>query len=176
MDFKLRIRDILDFPKKGIIFKDITTLLKDPTAFREVINAFYENLKNERIDKVIGIESRGFIFGAALAYKLKAGFVPIRKKGKLPGETISVNYDLEYGTDQIEIHIDALQKGERVILIDDLIATGGTALAAIELINKMEPEIIEILFLIDLTFLGGSQRIKELGYKVFSICNYEDEE
>ena len=175
MDFKSIIRDIPDYPKKGIIFKDITTLLKDSSAFQEVINVFYEKLKNEKIDKVIGIESRGFIFGAPLAYKLNVGFVPIRKKGKLPGETISVNYDLEYGTDQIEMHTDALQKEERVILIDDLIATGGTALAAIELINKMEAEIIENLFLIDLTFLGGSQSIKELGYKVFSICNYEGE-
>ena len=175
MDFKSIIRDIPDYPKKGIIFKDITTLLKDPSAFQEVINVFYEKLKNEKINKVIGIESRGFIFGAPLAYNLNVGFVPIRKKGKLPGETISVNYDLEYGTDQIEMHIDALQKGERVILIDDLIATGGTALAAIELINKMEAEIIENLFLIDLTFLGGSKSIKELGHKVFSICNYEGE-
>ena len=175
MDFKSIIRDIPDYPKKGIVFKDITTLLKDSSAFQEVINVFYEKLKNEKIDKVIGIESRGFIFGAPLAYKLNVGFVPIRKKGKLPGETISINYDLEYGTDQIEMHTDALQKGERVILIDDLIATGGTALAAIELINKMEAEIIENLFLIDLTFLGGSQSIKEIGHKVFSICNYEGE-
>jgi len=175
MDFKSIIRDIPDYPKKGIIFKDITTLLKNPKAFQEVINVFYEIIKSQKIDKIIGIESRGFIFGAPLAYKLNVGFIPIRKKGKLPGETISVNYDLEYGTDQIEMHIDALKKGERVILIDDLIATGGTALAAIELINKMEAEIIENLFLIDLTFLGGSKSIKELGHKVFSICNYEGE-
>ena len=175
MDLKSIIRDIPDYPKKGIIFKDITTLLKDSNAFQEVINVFYEKLKNEKIDKVIGIESRGFIFGAPLAYKLNVGFVPIRKKGKLPGETISVNYDLEYGTDQIEMHTDALKKGERVILIDDLIATGGTALAAIELINKMEAEIIENLFLIDLTFLGGSKNITKLGHKVFSICNYDGE-
>jgi len=175
MDFNSIIRDIPDYPKKGIVFKDITTLLKDPSAFQEVINIFYEKLKNEKIDKVIGIESRGFIFGAPLAYKLNVGFIPIRKKGKLPGKTICVSYDLEYGTDQIEIHTDALQKGERVVLIDDLIATGGTALAAIELINKMEAKIIENLFLIDLIFLGGSQSIKELGYKVFSICNYDCE-
>jgi adenine phosphoribosyltransferase len=175
MDFKSIIREIPNYPKKGINFKDITTLLKDPNAFQEVINVFYEKLKNQKIDKVIGIESRGFIFGAPLAYMLNVGFVPIRKRGKLPGEIISVNYDLEYGTDQIEIHTDALQKGERVILIDDLIATGGTALAAIELINKMEAEIIENFFLIDLTFLGGSQSIKKLGYKVFSICNYDNE-
>ena len=175
MDFKSIIRDIPDYPKKGIVFKDITTLLKDPIAFQEVINVFYEKLKNQKIDKVIGIESRGFIFGAPLAYKLNIGFIPIRKKGKLPGETISVNYDLEYGTDQIEIHTDALQKGERVVLIDDLIATGGTALAAIELINKMEAEVVENFFLIDLNFLGGAQSIKDLGYKVFSICNYDDE-
>jgi adenine phosphoribosyltransferase len=175
MDFKSIIRDIPDYPKKGIIFKDITTLLKDPRAFHDVINVFYEKLKNEKIDKVIGIESRGFIFGAPLAYKLNVGFIPIRKKGKLPGDTISVNYDLEYGTDQIEIHTDALQKGERIVLIDDLIATGGTALAAIELISKMQAEIIENLFLIDLTFLGGSHSIKGLGYNVFSICSYDDE-
>lgn len=175
MDFKSIIRDIHDYPQKGIIFKDITTLLKDSSAFQDVINVFYEKIKNQKIDKIIGIESRGFIFGAPLAYKLNVGFVPIRKKGKLPGETIFVNYDLEYGTDQIEIHTDALQKGERVILIDDLIATGGTALAAIELLNKMEVEIIENFFLIDLTFLGGSQCIKKLGHKVFSICNYDNE-
>ena len=175
MDFKSIIRDIPDYPKKGIVFKDITTLLKDSSAFQDVINVFYEKLKNEKIDKVIGIESRGFIFGAPLAYKLNVGFIPIRKKGKLPGKTICVNYDLEYGTDQIEIHADALQKGERVVLIDDLIATGGTALAAIELINKMEAKIIENLFLIDLNFLGGSHSIKKLGHKVFSICNYEGE-
>ena len=175
MDFKSIIRDIPNYPKNGIIFKDITTLLKDSNAFQDVINVFYEKLKNQKIDKIIGIESRGFIFGAPLAYKLNVGFVPIRKKGKLPGETIYVNYDLEYGTDQIEIHIDAIQKGERVVLIDDLIATGGTALAAIELINKMGVELIETHFLIDLLFLGGSQSIKNLGHKVFSICNYDNE-
>ena len=175
MDFKSIIRDIPDYPKKGVNFKDITTLLKDSNAFRDVINIFYEKLKNQKIDKIIGIESRGFIFGAPLAYKLNVGFVPIRKKGKLPGETIFATYDLEYGTDQIEIHTDALKKHERVILIDDLIATGGTALAAIELINKMEAQIIENLFFIDLTFLGGSESIKKLGHKVFSICNYENE-
>jgi adenine phosphoribosyltransferase len=174
MDFKSNIRDIPDYPKMGVIFKDITTLLKDSNAFQGVINVFYEKLKNQKIDKIIGIESRGFIFGAALAYKLNAGFVPIRKKGKLPGETICVNYDLEYGADQIEIHVDSIQNGERVILIDDLIATGGTALAAIDLINKMEAEIVEIHFLIDLCFLGGSKSIKNLGYKVFSICNYDN--
>lgn len=175
MDFKSIIRDIPDHPKNGIIFKDITTLLKDSNAFQDVINVFYEKLKNQKIDKIIGIESRGFIFGAPLAYKLNVGFVPIRKKGKLPAETICVNYDLEYGSDQIEIHIDAIQKRERVILIDDLIATGGTALAAIQLINKMEAELVETHFLIDLPFLGGSQSIKNLGYKVFSICNYDNE-
>jgi adenine phosphoribosyltransferase len=175
MDFKSLIRDIPDYPRKGIIFKDITTLLKDSNAFQDVINVFYEKLKNQKVDKIIGIESRGFIFGAALAFKLNVGFIPIRKKGKLPGETISVNYDLEYGTDQIEIHIDALKKGEKVVLIDDLIATGGTALAAIELINKVEAEIVENLFLIDLTFLGGAQSIKKLGQKVFSICEYDNE-
>jgi len=175
MDFKSIIRDINDYPKKGIVFKDITTLLKDPKAFQDVINVFYDKLKNQKIDKIIGIESRGFIFGAPLAYKLSVGFVPIRKKGKLPGETFFANYDLEYGTDQIEIHIDALKKGEKVILIDDLIATGGTALAAIGLINKMDAEIVENLFLIDLMFLGGSESIKKLGHKVFSICNYENE-
>jgi adenine phosphoribosyltransferase len=175
MDFKSIIRDIPDYPKNGIIFKDITTLLKDSNAFRDVINVFYEKLKNRKIDKIIGIESRGFIFGAPLAYKLNVGFVPIRKKGKLPGETICVNYDLEYGTDQIEIHKDAIQKGERVVLVDDLIATGGTALAAIELINNMGAELVETHFLIDLLFLGGSQSIKNLGYKVFSVCNYDKE-
>ena len=175
MDLKSIIRDIPDYPKKGIVFKDITTLLKDSAAFQEVINIFYEKLKDQKIDKIIGIESRGFIFGAPLAYKLNIGFVPIRKKGKLPGETFIAKYDLEYGSDQIEIHIDSLKKGEKVVLIDDLIATGGTVLAAIELITKMQAEIVENLFLIDLPFLGGSQKIVKLGQKVFSICEYENE-
>tara|TARA_B110000046_G_C12903457_1_gene359644 strand:+ start:321 stop:845 length:525 start_codon:yes stop_codon:yes gene_type:complete len=173
MDFKSKIRDIRDYPKKGIIFKDITTLLMDPIYFNSVIDVFYERLKDQKIDKVIGIEARGFIFGAPLANRLNAGFIPIRKKGKLPAKTISVEYELEYGTDQIEIHIDALEKGERVVIIDDLIATGGTALASIKLINKMEVEIVENLFLIDLAFLGGSSSIKKSGHKVFSICNYD---
>jgi adenine phosphoribosyltransferase len=175
MNFKSIIRNVPDYPKKGIVFKDITTLLKDSSAFQSVINVFYEKLKNQKIDKIIGIESRGFIFGSPLAYKLNAGFVPIRKKGKLPSDVISIKYDLEYGTDQIEIHVDAIKKNERVVLVDDLIATGGTALAAIKLINKMEAEIVENLFLIDLTFLGGSKSIKKLGHKVFSICNYDNE-
>ena len=166
------IRDIPDFPKEGIIFKDITPLLNNGELFHEVIDYFGE--KYSDIDFVCGIESRGFILGAPIAYKLKKGFVPIRKKGKLPYKTIKERYELEYGYDEIEIHIDAFEgvKRPKVLLIDDLIATGGTAKAAVRLLKKLDVEIVAAAFLIELTFLDGAKRIKELGVRVDSLVKY----
>ena len=166
------IRTIPNYPKDGIMFRDITTLLKDPQGFNLVINHLSDRYKNANIDVIAGIEARGFILGAALAFSLKKGFVPIRKKGKLPGKTISQNYDLEYGSDTIEIHEDAIEKDAKVLLIDDLIATGGTAIGAITLINKIGGKIHETAFVVDLPELGGSKRIKDLGYQVYSVCDF----
>ena len=162
------IRTIPDFPKKGIMFKDITTLLNDSEAFKELIDFLKERYKDKNIDFVAGIESRGFIFGSALAYALNAGFVPVRKKGKLPYKTISEKYALEYGFDEVEIHIDAFRdvKNPKVLLIDDLIATGGTAEAAVKLIKKVGAEIVEACFIIELEFLNGRDK---LDCDVFSI-------
>jgi adenine phosphoribosyltransferase len=167
---KRYIRDVPDFPKKGIIFKDITTLLKEPEPFKQVIDALYARYKDKKIGKVVAIESRGFIFGGALADRLGCGFVPVRKKGKLPAETHTVTYDLEYGTDTLEIHRDAIKKGERVLLLDDLLATGGTAKAVCELIEKIGGEIVEAAFLIELAFLNG--RTKLQGRNVFAMIKY----
>ncbi len=171
-DIKKLIRTIPNYPKEGIMFRDITSLLKDPEGFQAVINQLTERYKNSPIDVIAGIEARGFILGAALAYNLKKGFVPIRKKGKLPGKTISQSYDLEYGSDTIEIHDDAINPGAKVLLIDDLIATGGTAIGAITLINKIGGSIYETAFVIDLPELGGRQKIEKLGHKVFSVCEF----
>jgi adenine phosphoribosyltransferase len=167
---KKYIRDIPDFPKKGIIFKDITTLLKESKPFKKVIDILYKRYRSKKIDKVVAIESRGFIFGGALATKLGAGFIPVRKKGKLPAATHSVTYDLEYGTDTLEMHRDAIEKGEKVLLIDDLLATGGTASSVCSLVEDVGGEIVELAFLIELDFLHGRDRLK--GYKVFSMINY----
>jgi adenine phosphoribosyltransferase len=172
MDLKDFIRSIPDYPKKGILFRDVTTLFKHADAFEYAINSFYERYKNEKIDAIVGIESRGFILGAALAYKLKLGFVPIRKKGKLPASVFQQEYELEYGTDQIEIHQDALAKGARVILIDDLLATGGTILGARKLLKHFDAEIIECSFVIDLPDLGGSKKLLELGLKVHKLIDF----
>lgn len=169
-NLKNYIRDIPDFPKKGIIFKDITTLLKEGKVFKEVISILYKRYKDKKIDKVVAIESRGFIFGGALACRLGVGFVPVRKKGKLPSRTHSVSYDLEYGTDTLEIHCDAIKPGERVLLLDDLLATGGTAVAVSKLIEKMGAEIVELAFLIELGFLKGRDKLK--GRDVFSMIKY----
>ncbi len=171
MDLKKYIRNIPDFPKKGIIFRDITTLIKDDRAFSYVIDTFHERYRTERIKLVAGIESRGFIFGGALAYALGVGFVPIRKKGKLPAETISETYSLEYGTDTLEIHKDAIQKGDRVLLVDDLIATGGSLLAASNLIEKLGGEIVEVAVVIELVDLGGRDKIAPR--KLFSLVQFE---
>ena len=170
---KSKIRTIPNFPKPGIMFRDITTLLGDKEGFDKSINIFYNRYKDKNIDVVAGIESRGFIFGSALADRLNIGFVPIRKPGKLPGETISEEYELEYGTDKIEIHKDAIKEGERVLLIDDLIATGGTARAAGNLIEKLKGEIVEFGFVVDLPDLKGKEKL--IGWNVYSIVEFEGE-
>ncbi|MBK8570769.1 MAG: adenine phosphoribosyltransferase [Nitrosomonadales bacterium] len=155
------------------MFRDITSLLKDPIGFRITIDELVRRYADMEIDKVIGIEARGFIVGAALAYALGKGFVPIRKKGKLPAETIGYDYELEYGTDRIEIHADAISSGERVLLVDDLIATGGTAEAATILIEKIGGKIVECCFVIDLPDIGGRKRLEKKGYSVFALCEFE---
>jgi adenine phosphoribosyltransferase len=160
IDLSKTIRDIPDFPKPGIIFKDITTLLKNPKAFKQAVDEIAENFKGKKIDTIVAIESRGFIFGAALAYKLGAAFVPVRKKGKLPYETLSFEYSLEYGTDTLEIHKDAINKGENVILIDDLLATGGTTEAVEKMLENLGANLEGIAFVIELTFLNGREKLK----------------
>ncbi len=175
MSIKSRIRTILDYPKKGVIFRDITTLIKDPVGFRLVIDSLTQRYVQGDIkfDVIVGIESRGFIIGGALAYTLGKGFVPIRKKGKLPAEIISQEYALEYGTDSIEIHKDAIHNGVRVLLVDDLLATGGTALAAAALIEKLGAEVAEMCFIVDLPDVGGSKKLREKGYKFFALTEFE---
>ena len=173
MDIKSLIRTIPDFPKPGVMFRDITTLLKHTEGFRSTIDQLVGKYRGVKIDKVVGIESRGFIIGAALAYHLKAGFIPIRKKGKLPGENFGHDYELEYGTDRLEIHTDAIQTGEKVLLVDDLIATGGTAEAAAKLIGKTGGQIVGCAFVIDLPDLGGRKRLEKLGHGVVALCEFE---
>jgi len=172
---KSKIRTIPDYPKKGIMFRDITTLIKDPVGFRLVIDNFTQRYTggNVAFDMIVGIESRGFILGGALAYTLGKGFVPIRKKGKLPGEIISQEYELEYGTDHIEIHKDALEPGTRVLLVDDLLATGGTALASAALVEKLGGQVAEICFIVDLPDVGGAARLKAKGYNFFALTEFE---
>ena len=170
-----RIRTIPDYPKPGIMFRDVTTLLKDPVGLRITVNELVNRYSGIKINKVAGIEARGFILGAPLAYMLGVGFVPIRKKGKLPAETVSQEYALEYGTDVIEIHKDAIAEGDRVLLVDDLIATGGTAEAAIALVQILGGDIVECSFVVDLPELGGRQRLESLGQKVFTLCEFEGE-
>ena len=155
------------------MFRDITTLLKDPVGLRTTINEIASRYKSIRIDKVAGIESRGFIVGSPVAYELGTGFVPIRKRGKLPVETVGRDYQLEYGVDRIEMHVDAIQKGERVLLVDDLIATGGTAEAAVKLIEDMGGIVVECCFVIDLPDIGGRARLEKHGHKVFALCEFE---
>jgi len=171
---KSRIRTIPDYPKKGIMFRDITTLIKDPVGFRLVIDTLTQRYIHADFDfdTVVGIESRGFIIGSALAYTLGRGFVPIRKKGKLPAEVESQEYLLEYGTDRIEIHKDALKKNERVLLIDDLLATGGTALAAAALVEKLGAVVVEMAFIVDLPDVGGKKKLLEKGYNVFALTEF----
>ncbi len=172
MEERLRqaIRDVPGFPKPGIIFKDITPILADPALFRETIEALARLFRDERIAKVLGIESRGFIFGPPLAFQLKAGFVPARKPGKLPRETIREPYALEYGNDSLEIHRDALERGERVLVVDDLLATGGTASAATRLVEKVGGVVVGVAFVVELEFLGGREKLK--GHRIHSLVRY----
>jgi adenine phosphoribosyltransferase len=173
MDLKSHIRSIPDFPKKGIVFRDITTLLKNPQAFKAAIDELCDHFVHSGADLIVGPESRGFIFGAALAYKMNLGFVPVRKPGKLPAETQSESYSLEYGTDSIEIHKDAIYPGARVLMIDDLLATGGTMLAACRLVEKLGGKVVGIGFLIELNFLKGREKL--VNYPLFTLINYETE-
>ncbi len=175
MPIKSKIRTIPDHPKKGIMFRDITTLIKDPVGFRLVIDSFTQRyIKGDVFfDTIVGIESRGFIIGGALSYTLGKGFVPIRKKGKLPAETISHEYALEYGTDVVEIHRDAIENGKRVLLVDDLLATGGTALASAALIEKLGGIISEMAFIVDLPDAGGRKRLIAKGYQIFALTDFE---
>ncbi len=170
MDLASMIRDVPDFPKPGIIFKDITTLIKDPDAFQTAIDAMLDYCEDMMIDVVVAVESRGYIFGGALAYELGAGFVPVRKLDKLPAETISVEYSLEYGTAVLEMHKDAIEPGQKVLVIDDLLATGGTAKATIDLVERLGGEVAAVLFLIELTFLNGLEKLK--GYDVYSLIEF----
>lgn len=171
MDLKKHIREIPDFPKKGILFYDITTLLKDADALKESIKQMYDLVKDKKIDKVAAIESRGFIFAVPLAMKLDAGFAIIRKPDKLPHKKISETYDLEYGSNKIEMHKDAIEKGENVLIVDDLLATGGTATAAVNLIEKVGGNVSAALFLVELTFLKGRNKLKN--YEVLSVLKYD---
>jgi adenine phosphoribosyltransferase len=167
------IRSVKDFPKEGINFKDITTLLKEPEALQTTLNMLYESAKELGVTKVVGIESRGFIFGGMLAEKLKAGFVPIRKPGKLPAETEKASYALEYGTDSIEIHKDAINEGDKILLHDDLLATGGTARASANLIERLGGKIVQVSFIIELSFLNGREKLKN--YDVRALIDYKSE-
>ena len=173
MSIKSKIRTIKNYPIDGVMFRDITTLFKDPDGLREAINIFAERYKDMKIDKIAAIESRGFLIGAPLAFLLNIGLVLIRKPGKLPAETIKQDYKLEYGSDQIEIHIDAIKEGEKVLIVDDLIATGGTVEASVKLVQKMKGEVLECCFIIDLPDIGGSRKLESMGQNVFSLCEFE---
>jgi adenine phosphoribosyltransferase len=172
-DLKAAVRSIPDYPKPGIIFRDITTLLGDARAFRRAVDELVHPYAGRRIDKVVGIEARGFILGGAIAHQLSAGFVPIRKKGKLPHETVRIAYSLEYGVDEMEVHTDAIGQGERVLLVDDLIATGGTAVAASNLLRQIGADIVAACFIIDLPDLGGAQKLREIDVPVRSLMEFE---
>ena len=170
---KSKVRSIPDWPIEGVIFRDITTLLLDPPAFKQICTIFYDRYVNEKIDKIVGIDARGFLFGSVLAYKLGIGMIPIRKNGKLPYHTISESYTLEYGEETVEIHEDAIQKGERIVIIDDLMATGGTISAAANLVEKLGGEIFECSFVLELPDLNGREKLGNR--KVFSIVEFEGE-
>jgi adenine phosphoribosyltransferase len=173
MPIKSRIRTIPDYPKPGIMFRDITTLLLDPIGFRKTIDELVQPHAGVSIDKVAGIEARGFILGGAVAHQLSVGFVPVRKKGKLPWDTIGQEYELEYGTDMVEIHTDAIKPGERILLVDDLIATGGTACATIELIRQAGGEVVACSFIVDLPDIGGRAKIEALNIPILTLCEFE---
>jgi adenine phosphoribosyltransferase len=169
-DLKNIIRDVPDFPKKGIIFKDITTLLADAKSFQRMVDLLSHRYVGQRIDKVVGVEARGFIIGSALAYKLGAGVVLVRKPGKLPSDTFKKSYELEYGTDTLEIHTDAIKPGERILIADDLLATGGTTAAVVDMVTAMGGDIVECCFMVELEFLNGKKRLPE--DKVFSLLQF----
>ncbi len=169
-DLKGFIREVPDFPKKGILFYDITTLLKDPLALRMTVDRFVWQFASKQVDKVVGMESRGFMFGPILGYNLNAGFVPVRKPGKLPAKSISETYDLEYGQDTLEMHEDAIESGDRVLIVDDLIATGGTASATAKLVEQRGGKVVGLGFVIELTFLDGRKKLE--GYEVLSLIRY----
>ena len=173
LDLKALVRAIPDYPKKGILFRDITTLIEDPAGFRESVERLAEAHRHLGISHVAGIEARGFIFGAGVAIALGVGFIPVRKKGKLPGETIGQNYALEYGVDTIEIHADVVGPGDKVLLVDDLIATGGTALAAVTLLRRTGAEVSHSGFVIDLFDLGGAEKLRHVGVEVFKLIDFE---
>lgn len=173
MDLKKYIRSIVDWPIEGVIFRDLTTLMKDPAALKESCDVLFERYKDQDIDKIVGIDARGFVFGAVLAYKLGVGFVPVRKKGKLPSETIEASYSLEYGKGTVEIHKDAISKGEKVVIVDDLIATGGTISATVKLVEELGGEILECAFLIELPDLKGREQIAHC--PIFAIMEFEGE-
>jgi adenine phosphoribosyltransferase len=173
MDLKAFIRSIPDWPIEGVIFRDLTTLMQNPVAYRNACDIFYNRYKNMPIDKIVGIDARGFVFGAVLAYQLNVGFVPVRKKGKLPYKTVSAQYTLEYGKNTVEMHADAITEGEKVVIIDDLIATGGTIEAAVKLVKKLGGDILECGFIVELPELKGREKIKD--QKIFTICAFEGE-
>jgi adenine phosphoribosyltransferase len=170
-ELRAKIRDIKDFPTEGVLFKDITTLLKDRAAFRSVLDMLAARYGDERVDVVVGIESRGFILGGALAYQLGAGFVPVRKLGNLPGKTIEVEYELEYGRDALAVHEDAIKAGQRVLVVDDLLATGGTMAATLRLMEQLGGKVVGVAFMIELAFLGGRDKLRN--YSVHSLIVYE---
>ena len=170
MDLARMIRDVPDFPKEGIIFKDITTLTKDPEAFNEAVDVLADRYAGQDIDLVAAVEARGYIFGAPIALKLGAGFIPVRKVGKLPAETLREEYELEYGTDAVEMHKDAIEPGQKVLIVDDLIATGGSAAATARLVERLGGEVVGIAFLIELTFLDGVDKLKQ--YDVYTVIQY----
>ncbi len=175
MPLKSRIRTIPDYPKPGVQFRDITTLLQDPFGFRKLVDDLVQPFIGKHIDAVAGIEARGFIIGGAVAHQLSAGFIPVRKKGKLPWETIGKDYELEYGTDRVEIHRDAVSEGETVLIVDDLIATGGTALATLGLLRQAGAEIVGCSFVVDLPDLGGRKRLEREGVSVLTLVEFEGE-
>jgi len=167
------IRNIPDFPKQGILFRDITTLIKDKKAFKQAVDILAGKYKNKKIDKVVAVEARGFILGGAIAHRIGAGFVPVRKKGKLPYKAISVTYDLEYGTDTLEMHLDALEANDKVLIIDDLLATGGTVKAVTDLVKQMRAKIVGVAFLVELVDLKGKEKLK--GYPLYSLIKFRGE-
>jgi len=173
LDLKQKIRNIPDFPKKGVVFRDITTLVGDVEAFKYSVDRMVEYWRGKKIDAILGAEARGFIFGGVMAYKLGVGFIPVRKPGKLPYRTCQVSYDLEYGKNILQIHIDAIKKGDKILIVDDLVATGGTAKAKAELVEKMGGEVVGFCFLIELEFLNPRKILKD--YDIFSLIKYESE-